>query len=155
MERSLLVMATAILALGCAQVTGFGDGDTGRGTLHLLLEATYPAGAEVQVRVENGGDVPYLYNPYFQACSMTYRDASGREFPIPPGTHCDMYAEEEIPPGETVTLFTWNLTECVEDAWGCMKAEPLPPGQYTIEGEFKAMVGGQTAHVEATFRIVP
>ena len=68
---------------------------------------------------------------------MSYFDSSGREFIIPPGTRCDLITIQEIHPGQTVTLFTWKLDECVKDDWGCVKAEPLGPGRYEVKARFK------------------
>jgi hypothetical protein len=35
-----------------------------------------------------------------EACELTYREEKGREFIIPPGTHCDLVLIKEIAPGE-------------------------------------------------------
>ena len=79
---------------------------------------------------------------------------SAQRFIIPPGTHCDILAEETIEPGERKKLFTWSLDECVKDEWGCLESRPLPPGTYTIKGRFKPKAGGTPVSAETTFRIV-
>ncbi|MPZ16030.1 MAG: hypothetical protein GEU73_16685 [Chloroflexi bacterium] len=93
---------------------------------------------------------------------MRYFDESGRRFIIPPGTHCDIIAPDEIGPDETVTLFKWDLDECVKDEWGCVKAKHLAGGTYTIRGWFPEAKGGNRVTkakggdrvmVEATFRV--
>jgi hypothetical protein len=130
--------------------TGAPEGD-----LAFVLEDSYRAGEKVEVKITNQGDRAYEYNSTgYEACNLTYRDQTGRDFIIPPGTHCDLIAIEEIKPGQTVTLFEWQLDECVKDNWGCVKSEPLEPGNYTIKGRFKAADGGPPAHAETTFEIV-
>ena len=125
------------------------------GDIAFVLQDTYRAGEKVAVKITNQGDRAYEYNSTgYEACNLTYRDQTGRDFIIPPGTHCDLIAIEQINPGQTVTLFEWQLDECVKDNWGCVKSEPLEPGTYTIEGGFRAAGGGPRAHAEATFQIV-
>lgn len=118
------------------------------------LEETYPAGDKIAVAIENVGRRAYVFQFYYQACFLSYFDSSGRRFIIPPGTHCDLLAEETIRPGERKRLFTWKLDECVKDEWGCGKSRPLPPGTYTIEGRFEPKASGTPVRVEATFGIV-
>ena len=105
--------------------------------IRFVLEATYEVAESVDVAIENLGPATYLYNQEYAACDLTYRNQAGREFIVPPGTHCDLIAPAEIRPGETKTLFRWDLDECVRDEWGCVKSEPLPPGEYTIAGRFE------------------
>ena len=62
-----------------------------------------------------------MFQPYYQACFLSYLDARGRRFIIPPGTHCDLLAEETFKPGERKSLFSWSLDECVKDRWGCVE----------------------------------
>jgi hypothetical protein len=132
-------------------VTGAPDGG-----IAFVLDDMYGFMDKIDVRIMNTGDRAYEYNSTgYEACNLTYRDETGREFIIPPGTHCDLVAIEQIEPGETVTLFEWHLDECVKDNWGCVKSESLKPGTYTIEGTFRAAGGGLPAHAEATFEIVP
>lgn len=123
------------------------------GPLTLVLEDRYVAGTKVPVRLHNAGDVAYVYNPDYEACNMTYLDDTGRKFLVPEGTHCDLISFVEIEPGETVTLFTWDLDECTKDEWGCVEEEPLDPGRYTIKGRFRPAAEGDPARVEATFTI--
>jgi hypothetical protein len=51
-------------------------------------------------------------------------------------------------------LFRWDLDECVNDNWGCVKSRPLGPGTYTIKGRFKPKVAGPWARAETVFTIV-
>jgi hypothetical protein len=123
--------------------------------IRFVLQETYQVGARVPVKIVNEGSHPYLYNSTgYEACNLTYRDHSGREFIIPPGTHCDLIVMEEIEPGETVTLFHWDLDECTKDRWGCVKEEPLQPGTYTIEGTFRSADGSPPARAKATVEII-
>ena len=130
--------------------------------LLFVLEDRYEVGEKIRVRLRNDGRRPYVYNTAYEACDMRYFDESGRRFIIPPGTHCDIIANQTIEPGETVTLFKWKLEECVKDRWGCIKAEPLEPGTYRIVGRFppgKTSKGvgrptGRPVRVEAPFKIV-
>jgi hypothetical protein len=133
-----------------------GDSTAGAdGDIAFVLEDTYEVGERVEVRIVNNGDRAYKYNSTgYEACELTYSDQTGREFIIPPGTHCDLVLIEQIKPGETVKLFEWDLDECTKDRWGCVEEEGLPPGTYTLEGTFRAADGGPPAHAEATFRIV-
>jgi hypothetical protein len=117
------------------------------------LESSYPAGTKVPVKLHNSGRRTYVFNPFYQACDMTYLDESGRDFLVPEGTHCDLISWEEIAPGDTVTLFKWDLDECTKDEWGCMEEEPLGPGRYTIRGRFRPAGEGEPARVRATFTI--
>jgi hypothetical protein len=107
----------------------------------------------VQVKIRNVGATTYLYQAIYQACFLTFLDESGREFIIPPGTHCDILAEVELAPGETKTLFTWRLDECTKDAWGCQESAALPPGLYTIRGSFEPSDGGDATPAEGSFQI--
>jgi hypothetical protein len=126
------------------------------GGIAFVLDDTYGFMDKIEVRITNRGERAYEYNSTgYEACNLTYRDETGREFIIPPGTHCDLVAIERIEPGQTVTLFQWNLDECVKDNWGCVKSESLKPGTYTIEGRFRAAGGGPPAHAAATIEIVP
>jgi hypothetical protein len=124
------------------------------GPIRFVLADRYAAGETVDVLIENVGTRTYLFQAYYQACFLRYFDSSGRRFVIPPGTHCDLLAEEPIMPGERKKLFTWSLDECVKDRWGCVKSRPLPPGTYTIEGRFEPRTAGRPARTEATFTIV-
>jgi hypothetical protein len=135
--------------------TGAPPGATDR-AIEFVLQQTYHVGDPVEVRIANDGDHPYRYNSTgYEACNLTYRDETGREFIIPPGTHCDLVLIKDIAPGETVTLFRWDLDECVKDRWGCVEEEPLPPGTYTIEGTFRSADGSPPATAQATFDVVP
>lgn len=119
----------------------------------FILDNTYPVGANVPVKIKNVGNVAYRYNPIYEACKMTYTTANNQTFIIPPGTHCDLVFFDQINPGETKTLFSWNLDECTNDQWGCLESEPLPPGQYTVSGSFKSVDGSQTATATDSFNI--
>jgi hypothetical protein len=126
------------------------------GGIEFVLADSYRQGQRIAVRITNTGDRPYPYNASgYEACNLTYRFEGGREFIIPPGTHCDIVLEKQIRPGETVTLFTWHLDQCLVDDWGCVESEALPPGRYTIEGSFEPVGGGGPSRPRATFEIVP
>ena len=128
--------------------------ENGAVPIRFVLNDSYEAGETVAVAIENIGTKAYVFQSYYQACSLSYFDSKGRPFIIPPGTHCDLLAEETIRPGERKKLFTWKLDECVKDAWGCVESRPLAPGTYTIKGLFKPKVAGPRARAETTFRIV-
>jgi hypothetical protein len=122
--------------------------------IRFVLADSYAAGETIRVAIENVGTRAYVFQSLYQACFLSYLDSSGRRFIIPPGTHCDILAEETIRPGERKKLFTWRLDECVKDQWGCAESRPLPPGIYTIKGRFKPKAGGRPARAETTFQIV-
>lgn len=126
---------------------------TARRPLRFLLDTPLRAGGETRVRLRNGGGRAYVYNSYYQACYMTFRVRGGRRFIIPEGTHCDLVDRREIAPGETVTLFRWDLDECVEDNWGCTKARDLPAGRYVMKGSFQPADGGDRVRAVRRFRI--
>ena len=125
------------------------------GPIRFLLADRYAKGETVNVLIENVGTKTYLFQLYYQACFLRYFDSTGRRFIIPPGTHCDLLAEEAIRPGERKKLFTWSLDECVKDRWGCVKSRALPSGTYTVKGHLKPKAAGAPALAEATFTIVP
>jgi hypothetical protein len=140
---------------GTATNTAPPESESSVGPIRFVLRDRYPARTTVDVVIENVGRQAYVFQAFYQACFFSYFDASGRRFIIPPGTHCDLLAEETIRPGERKKLFTWKLDECVKDDWGCAKSRPLPPGTYTIKGRFKPKAAGTLARVETTLRIVP
>jgi hypothetical protein len=174
LELVLAVVAFALLAASCGDENGFGrfPGEAigspsatptpAEAPLQFLLEDRYEVGEKIRVRLRNDGRHPYIYNTAYEACDMRYFDESGSRFIIPPGTHCDIIANQTIESGETVTLFEWKLEECVKDRWGCVKAKPLEPGTYRIVGRFppgKSNKGvgtatGRPVRVEAVFEIV-
>lgn len=124
-----------------------------RKPLRIVLDQPLVEGGKTRVRLRNNGRVAYRYNPYYEACYMTYRDSSGRKFIVPEGTHCDLVVRGQVQPGETVVLFDWGLDECVRDEWGCAKARDLPPGKYSMRGSFKPVGGGDAVTVTKRFRI--
>lgn len=126
---------------------------TVRRPLRLLLDDPLVEGGSTRVRLRNDSNVAYRFNYYYEACYMVFRERGGRRFLIPEGTHCDLVAYEEVPPGQTVTLFEWDLDECVDDRWGCRKTRDLPPGKYSMRGFFKPMGGGEATQVIKRFRI--
>jgi len=85
--------------------------DTNSSDLQFILKDTYKVGQVIAVQIKNSGNVAYSYQVYYAACYLSYYDDSGRKFLIPPGTHCDIWNEVEIQPGETVTLFHWDLSD--------------------------------------------
>jgi hypothetical protein len=122
--------------------------------VQFLLRERYPAGHRIPVRIQNVGDIAYEYQTIYQACFLAYRDEDGREFLIPPGTHCDLISTRPIQPGETTLLFKWSLDECTKDRWGCARSRPLQPGTYHISGTFKTVEeGGTPARAEATLKV--
>ena len=122
--------------------------------LRFILGDRHAVGETIDVVIENVGSRAYVFQSFYQACSLSYSDSSGRRFIIPPGTHCDLLTTETIRPGERKKLFRWSLDECVEDQWGCVKSRALPPGTYTVKGYFLPKAGGPPARVETTFTIV-
>jgi hypothetical protein len=163
-KLALLVLAAAAVVTGLVLLTGDGDGDgssvgpptpESSGPIRFVLDDEYALRERVAVTIENLGTHTYRHiDTSYAACYLRYFDSSGREFKVPPGTHCDIIVYAELKPGETARLFTWRLDECVKDRWGCVKRRPLPPGTYVIRGRFKAIDGGPPARPEATFRIV-
>jgi hypothetical protein len=123
--------------------------------IRFVLGDRYAVGETIDVVIENVGPRAYMFESAYQACYLSYFDSSGRRFIIPPGTHCDLFAEERIRPGERKKLFSWSLDECVKDQRGCVESRPLPPGAYTIKGRFMPAADGRAARVKKTFRIVP
>ena len=123
------------------------------GPLSFVLDRPLREGGKTRVRLRNTGSRAYVYNPDYEACDMVYRDATGREFLIPEGTHCDLQSDAYVRPGETVTLFRWDLDECIEDNWGCVKARDLPAGKYSMRGWFRPKSGGDAVKVFERFRI--
>lgn len=121
--------------------------------IQFLLRDTYAIDDRIAVRIENVGEVAYRYQFIYQACFLSYFDSEGREFIIPPGTHCDILAQAVIHPGETVRLFMWDLDECIKDNWGCSKARPLDPGTYAIRGAFRPVGNGPVVRARSIFEI--
>ncbi|MBI3358004.1 MAG: hypothetical protein HY201_02305 [Nitrospirae bacterium] len=125
------------------------------GDIQFILKPTYKVGEKIAFKIRNTGKVPYSYNQKYPACDFSYFDGSGREFVIPPATHCDMVVTVEIKPGETKNLFEWDQSECVQDDFGCSKSVPLPEGTYTIEGSFVSDAEGDlSTESSATIKIV-
>ena len=137
------------------------DGGSLAGPIRFVLAGTYTVGDTARVQIENVGDRAYRYRlsvskrDQYAACPLHYFDAEGREFIIPPGTHCDIVAYGIIKPGETKPLFNWKLDECVRDAWGCVRTKPLAPGTYTISGLFKSPSSGNRARARFSFVLLP
>ena len=131
------------------------SGTSAGSAIQFVLGDAYTVGDTARVRIENVGDRPYRYELFYAACRLKYFDSEGRRFIIPPGTHCDMIAYGTVRPGETVSLFKWDLDECVEDAWGCVRSRPLPPGTYTITGEFKPKNAGRSVSASTSFELLP
>lgn len=128
-------------------------GSTAERPLRFVLDTPLHVGGETRVRLRNSGDVAYNYNAAYEACDMVFRVRGGRKFLIPEGTHCDLIDPQRVQPGETVTLFRWDLDECVEDNWGCTKAKDLPRGRYVMKGWFRPAGGGDAERVVRFFRI--
>lgn len=122
--------------------------------LQFVFDDEVYMGDAVRLRLRNVGERAYIYRTTYAACELTYTDADGREFLIPPGTHCDQVSRATIKPGHTVSLFAWRLNECVKDRWGCVRSRPLPPGDYTITGQFSPVGKGAAVDVVASFLVV-
>ena len=140
---------------GRATTTAPAESESNGGPIRFIFGDRYASGETIDVVIENVGPRAYMFESFYQACYLSYFDSSGRRFIIPPGTHCDLLAEERIRPGERKELFSWSLDECVKDQWGCVESRLLPPGAYTIKGRFMPAAGGRAARVKTTFRIVP
>jgi hypothetical protein len=154
MLRLLAVAASASIALVMPGLAGGETVSSPRKPLRFVLDKPLEEGGKTRVRLRNRSDVTYIYNPYYEACDMVYRELpSRRKFLIPEGTHCDLVGKEELSPGETATLFRWDLDECIEDNWGCTKARDLPVGRYLMKGWFRPKDGGDWTRVRLAFRI--
>jgi len=126
-----------------------------RKPVRFLLDEPLVEGGETRVRLRNDSPVALKYNADYEACEMVFRDAAGRKFLVPEGTHCDMEVRPapRVEPGETVTLFRWDLDECLKDRFGCVKERDLPPGRYSMRGSFTPAGGGEPVEVTKRFRI--
>lgn len=149
MGSRLIIVACAVsLAAGVGVVVALEDDDESRtgGPLRIVVDQTLRQGERARIRIANVGEEPYLYERVYPACyNLQFFDEQGRQFKIPPGTHCDIKSKGKLKPGEERRLVSWKLDECVRDRWGCVKSEPLPPGTYRIEGNFKRADGGMVA----------
>lgn len=109
------------------------------GDLRLLLEATYPVGANMTLRLENDGAVVYRYS-YVAALDIDFRDSTGRAFRPPEAMPPTTQYGERIGPGETRTLFLWHgLRACTENQGfrgGCTASRPLGPGDYSLSNQY-------------------
>lgn len=120
----------------------------------ILMNDAYGLGESASIAIRNDGAVPYKYSAYQEACSLTYSDATGRRFQIPPATHCDLPQETEIAPGQTVTVLSkWGLDECTLPGFFCFGARPLPTGQYTIAGSLRSVDGSRRAEFSKTISV--
>ena len=119
----------------------------------FLLKKVYSIGDTMEVNLKNNSQDTIIYNTFYAACNLHYFDSNNREFLIPPGTHCDLVNESELFPGQTITLFKWDLSECTKDNWGCVEKSPLPRGQYKIVGVFKNKENSKEYEVSAFFEI--
>jgi hypothetical protein len=165
--RPLILVFVALLVASCGTPDQIAPSATGTttpsstttttttdGSLEFVFEDPYAVGEKILVRLRNDDHRSYTYNQAYEACEMRYFDDSGRHFIIPPGTHCDIEDNVLIGPGETVTLFTWDLDECVKDVGGCAKAKQLEPGKYRVVGWFRPAGGGEVVRVEAKLVIL-
>lgn len=183
MRTSLITVLTVVILSGCTatgtspsptEVSGRAsspssagaspvptEGISSAGAIRFVLNDTYTVGDIARVQIENVGDRPYRYQlsvserSQYAACPLHYFDGDGREFIIPPGTHCDMITYGTIKPGETKLLFEWKLDECVRDEWGCVRSKPLSPGPYTITGLFKPATSGKSVRAAFSFELLP
>lgn len=122
------------------------------GKITLLMNESYRAGESATILARNDDTVAYSYRTFYAACDLAYFGERGYPFLIPPGTHCDIANSASLAPGETVTLFSWPLTECTEDNWGCSESRPLPPGTYHVAGTFHQDVDRYWEKPDATTR---
>jgi hypothetical protein len=148
-RKSVLAAVLISVLLGPSAL----EAGAGGKPLRFVLKDDLTVGGRTAVKLRNNGDVAYNYNPYYEACYMVFRVESGRKFIVPEGTHCDIVAKEQVEPGETVTLFKWDLDECTKDNWGCEEAKNLPAGKYVMKGSFKPKGGGDSVRVKKHFRI--
>ncbi len=154
MLRLAAIGVIAALALTIPSVAGSNVTASAERPLRLVLDRPLEEGGKTRVRLRNRSDQTYIYNSYYQACYMRYFELpERRQFIIPEGTHCDLVDRAELGPGETVTLFRWDLDECVEDNWGCTKAKDLRPGRYLMKGRFKVKGEKEWDRVRTRFRI--
>lgn len=152
----LVAVLMGALLLGSGSVAAGATSTTGSAEywpLRFVLDRPLEVGGETRVRLRNVGDESYVYNAAYEACYMSFRVRGGRRFIIPEGTHCDTRDRQELAPGETVILFTWDLDECIEDSWGCIKAKDLPGGRYVMRGWFRPADGGDVVRAVRAFRI--
>jgi hypothetical protein len=137
------------------------EGTSSAGPIQFVLGDTYSVGETAHVQIENVGDRSFRYRlsvsrrDQYAACPLHYSDGNGREFIIPPGTHCAIVTYGTIKPGETKPLFNWKLDECVKDAWGCVRSKPLSPGTYTITGLFKSENAQNSVRASGSFELLP
>ena len=151
--RLVAVAATVAIVLGVPGVAGGEMAAAARKPLRFVLDEPLEESGKTRVRLRNRSDDTYIYNPFYEACDMVYRELpSRRRFLVPEGTHCDMAGNGKLEPGQTETLFRWGLDECVEDNWGCTKARDLPAGRYLIKGWFRPKGGGSGDWVRARLR---
>ncbi len=167
-------IAATMLAVGAFSVSGIALADFGgsdystkspakqgesaaEGPIRFVVNQAPQEGSKIPVRIKNVGSVPYGYETFYAACyNVKFFDSTGREFKIPPGTHCDLRHEDALRPGERVRLFGWRLNECVKDRWGCVRSKSLEPGVYRLKGRFEARQNaGPTARPEIKIEIVP
>jgi len=157
-QRSFLTVTTyliTILTVICGAVAFAGPPTPETGDIQFILKPTYKVGEKIEFKVRNIGKVSYAYNQKYPACDFSYFDSDGREFVIPPATHCDQIVTVTIKPGETKKLFEWDGSECLLDDFGCAKSETLPAGTYTIEGTFASDPDGDiSTETVATIQFV-
>lgn len=152
--RSLTVVLLVALVIPAPAVTVSAAGAAERRPLRFVLDTPLHEGGKTRVRLRNTGTKTYIYNSYYEACEMVFLELpSRRKFIVPEGTHCDLVVRDKLAPGETVTLFRWDLDECIEDNWGCDKARDLQPGRYLMKGWFRPKGGGDRVTVRREFRI--
>jgi hypothetical protein len=46
--------------------------------IRFLLRDTYEEGQRIAVRIENAGEIAYRYQPFYQACFLSYYDSRRR-----------------------------------------------------------------------------
>ena len=157
---ALRVVMAALLAATSLAAVAWSGGEAGASEpvvtsdIVLIGEDAFEVGESAQFSMRNDGEVPYRYAEHQPQCGLTYEDASGRRFEIPPAVHCDLPQETDIAPGETIAVIqSWQLDECTEPGFFCYGVRPLESGDYTISGSLLSADGTKRAEFSKTVAI--
>jgi len=158
-DRAMLKIPVVLFVITAVAIV-INSCDDGRNVLsperaepEFLLNEVYSVEDTMEVKLRNNSPDTIIHSTFYAACNLHYFDSKNREFVIPPGTHCDLANRSELFPGQTITLFKWDLSECTKDNWGCVEKSPLPRGQYRIAGVFKNKDNSKEYEVSAVFEI--